>query len=908
MALSTGSGAARSVVYRIQADVAGVLAPMRQASASVKKFGDDVTAVSKEGDKLRRGFDTMGRNAGRVGLIAAAGLGAMVLKAANFEQAMSNVAAATHETETNMGLLRDAALEFGAETQFSATEAAGAIENLAKAGVSTADILGGGLKGALDLAAAGQIPVAEAAEFTATALTQFQLAGTEAAHVADLLAAGAGKAQGEVGDMALALSYAGVPAANLGVSIEETSGAIALFASNGIIGERAGTSLRGMLSSLTSPSKVAQKEMERLGISMFDAQGEFIGLGGVAEQLQSRLSGLTEQERANALGRIFGNEQLQAANVLYREGARGVQDWTRNVNDAGFAAETARIKTDNLRGDLERLGGALDTALISGGSGSQGALRNLVQSLTAVVDAYNKLPASAQGAATGLLATGAIVGGSLWAGSKLINTINDTRQALDDMGPAGAKASKALKGIALAGAGLGVLLVAAEGIKAIQRATQETLPGLETLNSRLIDLQAGRVANLGSEFDSLAESIGKIDANTFKGIRGFGNLDVSEILTKPFGIFGIEDSGLIEAKAEVEALDQSLASLVTQGSPELAANALIAVGEAAGLSEEQMAQLRELLPAYEDALSGTANAATLNAEAQADLAKETQNVASTMGFTEEQIKKAKDAYIEAKDAARGIAEEFFGVGEKVDKAKVSLGEWLTDLEKSARALEQFTANAEKAAKRGLDKGLIKSLEEAGPAGARRMEQLANATDSEIDRANRAWKRGQDAIDRYVKATTKIPNPLRVKADTSSANTALDALIRKIGQLRSAQIDVRLGGTPTFATGGRVVGPGTGTSDSIPAYLSNGEYVIKAAAVARYGVAMFDRLNAMHFAQGGFVGGGAPASIDLSSLAALVAQQRPLVNHMDVQVKNYDDLKRIEQRVRVAASSDGLPPR
>lgn len=62
----------------------------------------------------------------------------------------------------------------------------------------------------------------------------------------------------------------------------------------------------------------------------------------------------------------------------------------------------------------------------------------------------------------------------------------------------------------------------------------------------------------------------------------------------------------------------------------------------------------------------------------------------------------------------------------------------------------------------------------------------------------------------------------------------------------------------IATGGYITGPGTGTSDSIAARLSNGEYVIRAAAVDRYGVDFFHRLNAMRFANGGLVGGGSPA--------------------------------------------------
>jgi TP901 family phage tail tape measure protein len=939
----------RSVVYRILADVSGVLAGTRQASAATKQLADDVTAVGKEGEKVRKGFDTFGRQAGRVGLVAAAGLGAMVLKAANFEQAMSNVAAATHETEQNLSLLRDAALDAGARTAFSATEAAEAITELGKAGVATADILGknGALNGALALAAAGQLDVAQAAEIMATSLNQFQLEGESAAHVADLLAAGAGKAQGEVSDMANALKFAGVPAANLGVSIEETAGAVALLAKNGIIGEQAGTSLRGMLSALTSPSKVAKEEIEKLGIVLFNSQGQFLGLDNVAGQLSERMATLTEEERANSLGRIFGNEQLQAANVLYREGADGIQTWTANVNDSGFAADTAATKTDNLRGDIERLGGAIDTLLIQGGSGSQGFLRGLTQGVTGAVDALNKMPSSLQNTISGMLAITAITGGGLWFGSKVVRGIADTREALANMADGGTRASRAMRGVAAAGAGLGALLVAVEGIKAIQRATQESLPGLESLNKQLIELQAGQVNSLSGEFDSLAESIAKIDANTLKGIRGFGNLDLSETFSKPFGIFGIEDSGLTEAKAEIDALDESLTSLVQSGHADVAADALVRVGESAGLTDAEMSQLSALLPGYADALDGVAASASLTAEEHTTTATFVEHAGRAFRFTEEQVKAAREAYQEARQAVREVGGEFVGLGDKVDKAKVSLGQWIRDLEKQARALEQFTENSIKAAENGLDKGLIKSLQEAGPAGALRMKQLADASDAEIDRANRAFKRGQRAIEAFVEAASpKKPVELRtepkvildpalakmrllkqkfddnpktvitqVKVDNDQAMQGIRAVEARLARLRQFTIDLRVAhqdsrlGPTNFATGGRVSGPGSGTSDSIPAYLSNGEYVMRAAAVQRYGFAFFDRLNAMHFAQGGYVGGTASiAQADVSALLGGMSNLRPLANHVEIKTPDHKGFLREESRIRRAAASDGMPQR
>jgi TP901 family phage tail tape measure protein len=122
--------------------------------------------------------------------------GYAIKSAADFDKAMSGVKAATHAGTQDIAALRQAALQAGKDTTYSATEAAGAVTELSKAGVSTADVLGGGLKGALSLAAAGQLNVGEAAETAAAAMTQFKLSGKDIPHIADLLAAGAGKAQG----------------------------------------------------------------------------------------------------------------------------------------------------------------------------------------------------------------------------------------------------------------------------------------------------------------------------------------------------------------------------------------------------------------------------------------------------------------------------------------------------------------------------------------------------------------------------------------------------------------------------------------------------------------------------------------------------------------------------------------
>jgi len=379
----------------------------KSAVSTVKRSTDDLaTSVKKNKAEL----NGIAKGFGAVGLVAAAGLAFAVKKSADFEAAISKVRAATHETAGNMKLLRDAALDAGAKTAFSATQAANAVENLAKAGVSTKDILGGGLAGALSLAAAGELDVGQAAETAATAMTQFKLSGKDIPHIADLLAAGAGKAQGEVTDMAQALNQSGLVAAQFGLSIEETVGTLASFAAAGLTGSDAGTSFKTMLLRLANPSQQAADAMKELGINVHNAQGEFIGSAPLAEQLRSKLSKLTDEQRDAALATIFGSDAIRAANVLYSNGAKGITDWTNKVNDAGFAAETAALKQDNLRGDVEKLGGSFDTALIKIGEKANGPLRAVTQEVTALVDAFGELPGSVQGGVV-LLGSVAAVGG-----------------------------------------------------------------------------------------------------------------------------------------------------------------------------------------------------------------------------------------------------------------------------------------------------------------------------------------------------------------------------------------------------------------------------------------------------------------------------------------------------------------
>ena len=396
-------GLNRNITVRLLADTSNFTAGMAKVSGESQKAATTMEAAGGKTKLITTGVAAAG--------VAATALGVAAIKmAADFDASMSTVQANTGASADEMNQLRQAAIDAGADTIYSATESADAINELGKAGLSTSDILSGGLSGALNLAASDGMAVGDAAELMATTLKQFNLTGAQSSQVADALAAGAGKAVGSAHDLGLALNQAGMVSHSFGISMQETTGTLAAFANSGMIGSDAGTSLKTMLISLANPSTKAANLMEELGINAYDAQGNFIGLSGLAGVLKDKLSGLSQEQRNQALATIFGADAVRAANVLYEQGSEGIDDWTKAVSQSGFAAQQAAAKNNNLKGDLENLSGSFESLMISLGEGGQGPLRSLVQTLDTLVDGFSQLPAPVQ---QGIVLFTAFAGGSV---------------------------------------------------------------------------------------------------------------------------------------------------------------------------------------------------------------------------------------------------------------------------------------------------------------------------------------------------------------------------------------------------------------------------------------------------------------------------------------------------------------
>lgn len=382
-------GLNRNITVRLLADTSNFTAGMAKVSGESQKAATTMEAAGGKTKLITTGVTAAG--------VAATALGVAAIKmAADFDASMSTVQANTGASADEMAQLRQAAIDAGADTIYSATESADAINELGKAGLSTSDILSGGLSGALNLAASDGMEVGQAAEYMSSAMAQFNLTGADATHIADLLAAGAGEALGNVSDFGEALNNVGSTASKFGLSIDTTVGTLAAFAHQGIIGAEAGTQLRSVLLALTNQTEKQRKATEEYGITLYDAQGNFVGMSSLAGQLKEKLGGLTQEQRNSAMATMFGSYAIQGANVLYAEGASGIDEWTKKVSQSGYAADLAAKKNDNLKGDLENLSGSFESLMISLGEGGQGPLRSLVQTLDTLVDAFSQLPAPVQ--------------------------------------------------------------------------------------------------------------------------------------------------------------------------------------------------------------------------------------------------------------------------------------------------------------------------------------------------------------------------------------------------------------------------------------------------------------------------------------------------------------------------------
>lgn len=392
---------ASEIMVRLSADIRDFQREMGKATKDLRELGQNMQSVGQ----------TVGTAFGAMGVAVGAGLGIAVKKAADFEYALSSIKSVAPELASRMDEVKALALEMGAKTKYSALEAAQGMEELIKAGVSVDDIFSGALEGALNLATAGELEVAEAAEIASIALNAFSDDGLSVAQAADILAGAANASATDVGELKYGLSAVSAVAASMGMNFEDTATALAVFAQKGLKGSDAGTSLKTMLMNL-QPTTDAQIELfNRLGLvteqgtsAFYDQEGKMKSLSEIAELLHTSMGDMTDAQRALAMETLFGSDAIRGANILFEAGADGVNKMNEAMGKT-TAADVAKTRMDNLKGAMEQLSGAFETAQISIGDALVPALKKVTGYLQKAMDWFNKLPESMKST----IAIGAVV-------------------------------------------------------------------------------------------------------------------------------------------------------------------------------------------------------------------------------------------------------------------------------------------------------------------------------------------------------------------------------------------------------------------------------------------------------------------------------------------------------------------
>ena len=321
---------------------------------------------------------------------AVGGLGIAAVKtAADFDSAMSRVAAVSGATGDDLQSLRDKAREMGEKTKFSASEAAQAMNYMAMAGWKSKDMISG-IDGIMNLAAASGEDLATTSDIVTDALTAFGLSAADSGHFADILAAASSNANTNVSMMGETFKYCAPIAGALGFSAEDTAEAIGLMANAGIKSSQAGTALRTIMNNLAGEVKISGQAIGDVTIATTNADGSMRSLSDILADCRVAFGGLTESEKAQAAESLVGKNAMSGFLALMNAAPADIEKLSGAIDNCdGTAEKMAATMQDNLMGQLTILKSQLEELAISFGEMLMPAIRNIVTKIQEFVDKLN---------------------------------------------------------------------------------------------------------------------------------------------------------------------------------------------------------------------------------------------------------------------------------------------------------------------------------------------------------------------------------------------------------------------------------------------------------------------------------------------------------------------------------------
>ncbi|MDU9326102.1 phage tail tape measure protein [Staphylococcus pseudintermedius] len=457
----------------------------RALNTSMGKLGAKLSSWGPKLQEIGRNMQSIGRSMSLyVTAPVVAGFGAAVKKSIDFDDSMRKVKATSGATSGEFQQLRDKALEMGAKTKFSASESAEALQYMSLAGWDTKDMLNG-IDGVMQLAAASGEDLGSVSDIVTDSLTAFGLKAKDSGHFADVLAQTSSKANTDVRGMGEAFKYAAPVAGALGYTVEDTSIAIGLMSNAGIKGEKAGTALRTMFSNLAKPTKAMKNQMDELGISITDSQGNMLPMRDVMDQLRGKFKGLSKDQQASAAATIFGKEAMSGALAVINASDEDYKKLTKSIdNSAGASKRMADEMEGGIGGSIRRMKSAIESLAISIGDVLAPYIKRLAEWVANAATKLNEMPKGTQKVVVGLGLVAAAIGPLLVTLGLMVSTIGASFKVLGPL----------FKGIGK----LTLLTRGANGQLKIFTATQKIWNGVVSASKAIADGYRYAIARLST--------------------------------------------------------------------------------------------------------------------------------------------------------------------------------------------------------------------------------------------------------------------------------------------------------------------------------------------------------------------------------------------------------------------------
>lgn len=376
-------------------------------SAKDSNFSSTMKACSGYAENLKStltsgiGFGAMAAIGSKAVSVVGNGLKSLTTGAisagTNFESAMSSVASISGATGNDLKELTSKAKQMGATTQFSATEAANAMEYMAMAGWKTKDMVSG-IGGIMNLAAASGSDLARTSDIVTDALTAFGKSASDSGTFADVMAAASSNANTNVEMMGETFKYVGAAAGAMGYSIQDIALATGLMANSGIKGSEAGTALRSVITRMAKPTKESSTAMKKLGLSMTDSKGRMKSFGTIMKDMRKGMKGMTEDQKASYAAMLGGQEAMSGVLAIANASEKDFNKLSKAIDNSKNAAQNmAKVKLDNLKGDVTILQSSMEGLGITIFDQVGGNLRGLVGTATDVVGKINEKLSNGKG-------------------------------------------------------------------------------------------------------------------------------------------------------------------------------------------------------------------------------------------------------------------------------------------------------------------------------------------------------------------------------------------------------------------------------------------------------------------------------------------------------------------------------